>query len=187
MYKHNRQTKKTTLLILSVLLLTCTAIGATIAYIKSTADPIENTFTPARVSCEVSETFNGKLKKNTAIKNTGNVSAYIRATVAVTWQTETQTNEILALSPKENVNYKVTIGDARWNRGEDGYWYYSDAVPPNALTEPLFALVEPLGEAPAGYKLSFNVICEAIQSDPERAVLDAWNVSVIDGYIIPSA
>ena len=175
------------MLILSALILLCTVIGITVAYIKATADPIENTFAPAVVSCEINEAFDGEKKENVTVKNTGNVKAYIRAAVTITWQTETLTNVILATSPKENVDYKITMGDTKWNRGADGYWYYSDAVSPNDFTGALFSLVQPTSEAPAGYKLSVTVLCEAIQSDPLQAVAEAWNVSVTDSSIYPAA
>ena len=173
-------------MIASALILLTAVVGSTAAYIKSTAQPIENIFAPAKVSCEINESFDGQTKEHIGVKNTGNVNAYIRATVTVGWQIDTGANVILATSPEENVDYKVVAGSSKWNRGNDGYWYYADAITPESITEDLFSSVTALAEAPAGYKLSFNVICEAIQSDPTTAVSDAWKITLIDGQIFPT-
>ena len=180
-----KQKAKAVMLITSLALVLSIGIGVSVAYIKSITAPIENTFTPASVSCAVNESFNGVKKENVSIKNTGNVSAYIRVMITVTWQIETQTNQILAQSPVENVDYKITLANNAWVRGSDGYWYYKEAVAPDDMTAVLFSSVEPLGEAPAGYKLSFAVHAQAIQSAPETVVVEQWGVTVTDGKIFP--
>ena len=178
--------KKAVLMIASTLILLTAIVGSTAAYIKSTAEPIENTFAPARVSCEVTETFDGKTKEHVGVKNTGNVNSYIRATVTIGWQIDTGANVILATQPEENTDYKIVSGSSKWNKGTDGYWYYADAISPESITEDLFSSVVSLTESPAGYKLSFNIICEAIQSEPTTAVSDAWDVTLINGQIFPA-
>ena len=43
---------------------------------------------------------------------------------------------------------------------------------------------EVAGKAPAeNYRLSVEIIAEAIQSQPDRAVKDAWGVTVINGML----
>ena len=42
------------------------------------------------------------------------------------------------------------------------------------------------GKAPEGYSLSVEIIADAIQSVPDKAVREAWNVTVADGKIKPS-
>lgn len=181
-----KQKGKSVLLVTSLVLALSIGIAVSIAYIKSITEPIENTFTPSSVACAVDESFDGVKKENVRIKNTGNVSAYIRVMFTVTWQIETQTNQILAQSPVENVDYRITSGDGAWTRGADGYWYYNEAITPDEMTEVLFSSVEPLGEAPAGYKLSFSIHSQAIQSAPETVVAEQWGVTVTDGKIFPA-
>ena len=65
-----------------VLILVCT-VGGTVAYLVAQTDPVVNTFTPGKVSCQVEEEFkdNDTVKTKAVVKNTGNVPAYIRVAV----------------------------------------------------------------------------------------------------------
>ena len=77
---------RTGALILSTLLLVVLAIGGTIAWLSTKDEPITNTFTPSHVTCEVTENFNGTVKSNVNVKNTGDTEAYIRVKL-VTYRT----------------------------------------------------------------------------------------------------
>ena len=86
--KHRRLKKPVKLiLILSSLLLTvCLSIGTTYAYLLSKSETVTNTFTPGTAGNTIDESFNGTLKENVKVKNTGNINAFIRATIVITWQ-----------------------------------------------------------------------------------------------------
>ena len=83
-------------LLVSILLVFGIAVGGTIAFIMMQTDRKTNTFDPAQVSCEVMEEFNGTVKSNVAVKNTGNTDAYIRAAVNITWMKDADSYWVLA-------------------------------------------------------------------------------------------
>ena len=78
--------KKTVLLLAMVVLILAGAVGGTLAYIVTSSGPVQNTFTPAHVTCAVEEDFSDNtIKKDVKIRNTGNTSAYIRAAIVANW------------------------------------------------------------------------------------------------------
>ena len=80
--------KKGILLLAAAMLILVCGVGSTLAYLATQTGQVQNTFEPAYVrSSVIEESWNdGNLvKSNVTIKNTGNVSAYIRAAIVVTW------------------------------------------------------------------------------------------------------
>ena len=67
--KRTNKRKAAVLLTSLVLVLVC-AVGATVAYLVDTTREVVNTFDPAKVSCEVTETFENDVKTDVAIINT---------------------------------------------------------------------------------------------------------------------
>ena len=78
--KRMGRTKTFLVLAMVVVMLACT-VGGTVAYLTTKTADVVNTFTPAKVTCAVDETFSGTTKTDVKIKNTGNTDAWIRATV----------------------------------------------------------------------------------------------------------
>ena len=95
-----------TLLALTLLLL-CGASGTT-AYIVASSATLYNTCTPGTVTSTVEERFDGTVKTDVCIRNTGNVSAYIRAAIVVTWQ-DAQ-GRTLPESPVVPDGYTLSLG-----------------------------------------------------------------------------
>ena len=177
-------TKKQVILALSILLATCLTVGVTLAYVFTNTDPLENTFVPSKVACEVTETFDGTVKQDGAIKNTGDTEAYIRATVVVNWKNAA--GEVWAIPPASgeySVNYNLTDG---WIPGSDGFYYYQNPVAAGATTNALILRAEQITAAPEeGYTLSVEIVASAIQSTPTRVVVENWGVTVgADGKTI---
>ena len=177
------KTKKPVALV-AILVLLCCAVAGTVAYLVTSTDPVTNTFTPARVTTEVEETFNGTTKSNVRIQNTGNIDAYIRAAVIVNWADENGnvyggatpvagTDYILRLKTGENDN---------WFQGSDGYYYYTNPVAPEAFTTAMF---EPITQqqdcADTNYKLQVTILADGIQSVPADAVQQAWPAVQVSG------
>ena len=79
--KPNIRLNRTAVLIMAVLLLLGAAVGTTVAFLIDKTEPVTNTFTYAKVSCEVTENFTNNKKDNVRVKNTGTTDAYIRATL----------------------------------------------------------------------------------------------------------
>ena len=160
------------------------SVGGTIAYLITDTRPVEKTFTPGNVACQVIEDFNGTTKSNVKIKNTGNTDAYIRAAIVVTWQNAS--GNVLGKAPVLGSDYTLKLAtDTGWNiTTSDGYYYYATAVSVNNSTGILINECTVLKPAPAeGYTLCVEVLADAIQATPINAVKDAWGVTVTDGTI----
>lgn len=173
----NRRTRWLIITVILVLLLSV-GTGVALSYLSDKTAPVENTFEAGRVTCSVRETFNGNVKSDVKVKNTGNTEAYIRAAVIATWQTVGTSSEIYAIAPIESVDYDVIWGDSSWILGGDGYWYYTLPVAPDEETRMLIYELTPKSEAPDGYSLSVEIVATAIQSSPADVVLNEWGVTV---------
>lgn len=171
------RSKRILLLVALVMILTA-AIGGTIAYIVTSTSAVENTFTPAEVKTEINETFDGTVKSNVSVANTGEVAAYIRAAIVVSWKTTT--GETYAIAPGAD-DYTITLNETDWVKIGD-YWYCKAPVAVGANTAVLIDECK-LKEGvtpPDGYYLSVDVITSAIQAEPADAVTDSWGVTLDD-------
>lgn len=164
--------KKSIAMLVSIIALLTIVAGTTIAYLYTNTDPITNTFTPTKVNTTIEEDP-GTVKKNVKVKNTGDIDAYIRATVIVTWK-DTSGN-VYATAPEEDTDYTVTWTKNGWVEGSDGYYYYTSKVAAGGSTGVLLTNCKPVdGKAPAGYHLSVEILASAIQAEPSDAVKTAW-------------
>ena len=169
--------KRSLVLVVSVLVLLLAVAGGTLAWLTA-QDSVANTFTPAHVSCEVTENFDGTTKSNVNVTNTSDIPAYIRVKL-VTYRV----NE-----DGQHIGGTATIptfepGEGWVKYGE--YYYYTLPVAPkgpgaldNLPKTPLIGgtgikLVNSYNDADGG-KQVVEVMAEAIQSVPEAAVKDAW-------------
>ena len=182
----NFRRQKTGMLLIAIALLLTVAVGGTIAYLAASAGPVTNTFIPGNVPPEVVEEFKGSVKNNVAIKNNGNVDAYIRAKVIFTWQDASGNvySQLPVTAPAEDPDYTIKWTEAGWVKGSDGFYYHQAAVAPNGNTGVLFTDCKPLKAAPAtGYTLHVEVLAQSIQADGVTAngtpaVVDAWGVTM---------
>lgn len=164
--KHNR--KKMVLLLAAAMLILVCGVGGTLAYLVTQAGPVKNEFTPGKVTSKVNENFNGTTKENVTIKNTGNVSAYIRAAIVVTWK-DAQGNKTLPEAPTAGVDYTIVYnmgtGSTQWAVGTDGYYYYNDVVPAGGSTANLINSCSQTKPYDDGRRLCVEIIGSAIQSE----------------------
>ena len=175
------RTNKAAVLIIAVLLLLGAAVGSTVAFLITNTGPVENKFAYASVSCNVKEDFKGSIKKNVQITNTGSTDAYIRATYVVNW-VDAQGN--IVASVPEGYSYTLTENpDSKWTKGNDGYFYYLSPVAPDKSTPgSLLTCTVTRPENPE-YRLSVEILATAIQSQPAKAVGEAWGVTISQGSV----
>ena len=188
---------KKSVLITSVALLLLVAVGTSLAYVFTKTDPVENKFDPSKVSCAVVEVVEkgdssentanvvqtGKSKTNVQIKNTGDTDAYIRAAVVVNWMNEDGTRA-WATKPVQGADYSISynLNDNGWVDGGDGYYYYTQPVARDQLTDILITGAKqlpdkgPVGTDNTQYYLSIEIVASAIQADGMGAASakDAW-------------
>lgn len=175
--------KRKIILAASLLLAVCLTVGITAAWLRTDTASRKNTFTLAKVSCEVEETFDGTVKKDVSIRNTGTADAYIRAAIIVTWMKDGAAAEqtVSSVVPQLNKDYTLQFAEnSGWIQLEDGYWYYTESVPFGESTAQLIdscTLLEG-AEAPEGYRLAVEIIASAIQSSPAKVAEENWRVKI---------
>ena len=179
--RHGIRMNRTAVLLIAIILLISTAVGSTVAFLATKTAPVENSFEYANVSCKVTQNCDtdGSIVQ---VKNTGTISAYIRAAVVANW---IDVDGNIAASVPEGYSYDLTCSSGSWAQGKDGFFYYLLPVAPGASTEGnLLTCTVTCPETPE-YTLSAEVLAEAIQSTPASAVNEAWNVAVDgDGMLI---
>lgn len=177
-----KKNKRLIITILCLCIVTC-AVGGVVAYLTSRTEPVTNEFVPAKVSCVVEEIFEGGVKNDVKIRNTGNVDAYIRVSVVANFVSDD--GKVLATAPQEGTDYMVVWNPHGWKKGTDGFWYCKQAVAPDGLTPMLIESAVAVS-APAGYRLNIQILATAIQSAPDAAVQEAWGITPVNGELIPN-
>ena len=176
------RSRKTVAVLVSLALILLFAAGGTIAYIVTQTGGITNTFTAATVDNEVTEDeFNGEVKSNVAVKNTGDVTSFVRAQVIITWQNEA--GNVYAAAPQKDTDYTISYGtDNGWTLGSDGFWYYSDPVNAEASTKALIEECKWIKDAPeTGYTLHVEILSQSVQASPDTAVTSLWTGTSVNG------
>ena len=171
------------MMVLSIVLLLGVAIGGTIAWLSTKTTPVTNTFTPAEVTCKVEEDFDADTGEKTKVNvtNIGNIAVYIRVKL-VTYRTNDAgqhiggTAKLPQFTPGKN-----------WVE-KDGYYYYTLPVAPGK--KPAANLADSMTltgsyEDADGGKQALDVMAEAIQSAPEKAVGEAWGVTITRNSVTP--
>lgn len=174
-----QKTGKAAALVLSFLLLTAVSAGGTIAYISTKTDAVTNTFDPSHVSCEATETFDGTVKSNVNVTNTGDIDAWLRVKL-VTYRVNEE---------EQHIGGIAKIPDFTPGEGwvfHDGCYYYTLPVKPGE--QPAADLINsiPLQESYSdadGGKQVIEVMAEAVQSKPAQAVGEAWKVTISEGSV----
>ena len=172
--KRMRKTKTILVLAMVVLVLAC-AVGGTIAFLIDTTGAVTNTFTPAKVTCAVVETFANNTKSDVKIKNTDNTDAWIRATVVANWVVGSGVSaKVVAPWTDDIQTYNTGTDSNTWTKGNDGYYYYNSIVAGRATTGNLFDSYAP-GTAPVdGAHLEMTIVCQAVQSNLGTNAQDAF-------------
>lgn len=178
-FRWNRQF----VLLVSIIALLVGIVGSSLAYLVTKTDPVQNTFQPSRVTCRIDEEFDKATKRNVKVTNTGDTDAYIRAYIVVTWTDDD--GNIVAQKPVAGEDYSLVIPtNTGWSKGSDGFYYYASSVAPNGQTGTLIESCSPKGENAQKYKLTVDIIADAVQSKGDSAdgkpVVIAWGVTVKD-------
>lgn len=174
-FKELRGAKKLNL-ILGLLLVALLGVAGTYAYLIATTSPVENSFTPATVSCEIDETFTNNIKTNVRIENTSDVDAYIRASIVVSFVDANENTVGIVPVLGKDYTMELNLNDTSWFKGGDGFYYCRAKVARSDFTPVLITEAKSIGNSP--YQLKIEIVASAIQSLPTNAVTDAWGVTV---------
>lgn len=169
--------KRSLVLVVSLLALLLVVAGGTLAWLTA-QDSVSNTFTPAHVSCEVTEEFDGTVKSNVNVTNTSDIDAFIRVKL-VTYRVNDAGQRI---GGKAEIDFTPGTG---WVKYGDFYYYTKPVAPQQQPKEALIGSITLKGsyDDADGGKQVIEVMAEAIQSQPARAVQQAWGVTISGGNV----
>lgn len=161
-----------------VLLTICTTPIA--AYMIKRTGTIQNDFVPASVECKVIENFSNNEKSIITVENDGNIDAYIRVRLVTYWSYEG--GDAVSGTNSENIDIAQTDLGTNWLKGKEANTYYyalkvSSGFTTTNLLGSTFVIELSEGQIVV-------VLAEAIQADPKNAVIDAWDVEIVDEKIV---
>ncbi|MFA5587051.1 MAG: hypothetical protein WDA02_11115 [Saccharofermentanales bacterium] len=178
---------KTLMVKIVLMLLSVVTVTTSSAYLTSSPDPLENTFSRPEIELEILENFDQETKTGLGIKNTGNTDVFVRAAVLI--QAEAADGSVLAYTPSAGDDYTMSSLGAGWFH-KDGYYYHRSPIAAGQETGVLFAEIKAL-RIPlltfegTDYYLSVHVVSQVIQTSPIEAVQEVWPVSVSAGQLVP--
>lgn len=170
---------RTAVLFMAIIMLIGAVVGSTVAYLITNTGPVENQFTYAGVSCEVTEEFKNNKKEHVQVKNTGSTNAYIRATYVVNWVDSATGNIVTSVPEEYRYDLKENPG-GEWTKMGDYYYCLSPVAPGKSTPGSLLTCKVTYPENPE-YTLSVEILATAIQSTPAKAVTEAWGVTPTSG------
>ena len=163
--------------LITLLLLSISAVAVWAAINSMSTEEVKNTFEPAVTSVQVLEEFDGIIKSDVRVKNTGSTTApigpavYVRVRLLPYWY-DAGRNQIVGIA---SWTPSFTLG-ADWKLIGD-YYYYTKSIVAGASTSNLIDSIT-LGKDAEGNRQVLEVIAESIQSNPSSAVTEAWKVTV---------
>lgn len=174
--KSDHRIRRAVILAVSFLLLITGSVFGTLSYLTDGNASVVNTMIPGKVTTTVTEDFKNGVKSNVKIQNTGNVTAWLRAAVVVTWQDQSgNVSGTPAATTDYDISYDLTNG---WLKGDDGFYYWNAPVAPQGLTGVLVSSCSKAVNAdlPEGYELNVEIIGSGIQDAPADAFA-SWGKS----------
>lgn len=184
--------KRKKLFVLLATLIAVAAISTTLAFMfKKTS--VDNRFVPGTVSCQLYETVDGteytdggvvrqgSTKSDIKVKNTGNISSFIRVRLVSHW-TDADGNAVGLPSELPQIDFDAV----NWLKGENNTYYYITPVAPGELSgilcEPIILAEKTTADGETVYMV-LTVLPEAIQAEPSSAAAEAWGVTITGGEI----
>lgn len=164
-YKNNKRLlrwNRQFVLLASIAVLLIGAVGGSLAYLFTSTSDVVNTFQPGEVPPSITENFNSVVKSDVKVQNKGNVDAYIRAVIVVTWQDAA--GNVYSKAPVLNEDYEMSINTEDWQL-IGGYYYHKGEVATGEFTKVLIKSATANDTEPEGYTLHVEILAQTIQAD----------------------
>lgn len=163
-------------LIVPICLLLMCIVGVTLAFLITNTDDVQNTFTASETGITVVEEFDGTVKKDVKVQNTGDIDVYVRVILVHNWYRTYEDGQVSSEVIAGKSNWEVTNdnkdnGAAIFNTDDwfyceaDGYYYYKSKLAPGNETADLINSIKLLKDDADGTHQGLEIIAEAIQAD----------------------
>ena len=171
--RKRRFSGKSLALLVSALVLSFAMVGGTLAWLTAGADAITNNLNVPVPGIDIDEDFDGSVKENVGITNTGDIPLYVRLRLVINFQhkpdpEEGQVPAVAPVAAEQGKNIEIQwSGNENWVQGSDGYYYYRLPLAPESSTAPLINSIKPLpgADIPEGYDLDVQVLAQYVQKD----------------------
>lgn len=180
--------KRTVLTVLTLALVLLLSVGGTLAWLTAQTGSITNTFTLANFDIDVKETFNNATKTNVGVTNNSDVPVYIRVALIPTWLDKTTMQPVGTPASLNDLTIDWGAGGGSETATADApgngwikignYWYYTQPVAAGATTANLIAKATITYTDGSTEIMRLEVMADAIQAEPNRAVESVWPVTV---------
>ena len=161
---------KSVIIVLSIILLVCIGVGATLAYFANSTGPVINTFQSGTVGAEIYEKKTDTAKTVIQVKNTGDVPVYVR--VRLVSYFEDGSGNVL---PQDSPAVSFTRGE-NWEQ-IGSYYYYKLPVGAGGFTSDLLGTNVTMS---AGQVI--EVLADTVQATPIDAIKEVWGEAAA-GYV----
>lgn len=131
----------------------------------------------ANLSVAVDETFDGAAKENVGAKNTGNKTEFVRAAIVAYW-VDKDGNPLWTCDVTEEGTL-ISAEDSGWILHTDGFYYYTKAIAPGAVTSgKIFTkYVPPKEQASTIDHLDMTILLQSVEYDSACAkAKGAWGI-----------
>ena len=178
--------KRTVLTVLALALVLLLSVGGTLAWLTAQTGSITNTFTLADFKIDVDEEFDNGTKTDVGVTNNSDVPVYIRVALIPTWLDKTTKQPVGTPASLNDLTIDWGPAHGNENASEPGndwirigeYWYYTKPVPAGATTDNLITKATITYENGSTEIMRLEVMADAIQAEPDRAVASVWPVTV---------
>lgn len=159
----------------TVLLLVALA-GTVVAYMVHRTASKQNVFHFANISHQVNISGSGNIRTSLTVENTGEMDVYVRVRFVSNWVNGTD----LMAKPSE-IPVVADLDTGNWIYDATNYtYYYKHKLEADGDKTPdlLAGGTITLKVSSEGYNQTFEVVSEAIQAEPDDAVIEAWGATV---------
>lgn len=166
---NNGGAKKLSAAAIAIILVVVMTIGGTVAFLMDSTESVINKFTPASSGITIEEEVKENCKTEIAVKNTGDIGAYIRVSLVANYYDENGNITGGAAVPN------FTLNSEKWFLGDDGYYYYKQPIAAGNVTDNLLASESKMQLED---NMQVTVLAQSIQASPTSVVHDKWGVTV---------
>ena len=182
---------KRILVVLLAVLALFSSIGSVGAYMRKQTQVVSSVYIPGTVSCTVHETLTGKTEKRSiTVENTGSITSYIRVRLVTYW---VDSHGDIMYKASSNLNMDSIYNTTDWIKApNEDLFYYKYPVAPDGNTGDVTADLLKNGsvitlqrdnngtnsDTSDDLRQVVEVFAEAIQSEPTKAVTEAWKVTI---------
>lgn len=156
---------KSVIIVLSIILLVCIGVGATLAYFANSTGPVINTFQSGSAGAKIVETIDGNTKTSITVLNDGDTPVYVRVRL-VSYFEDGSGNVLPQDSPAVSFDYNQA-----WKK-DGSYYYYYRPVGAGDSTGNLLGSQLAMSENQV-----IEVLADTVQATPANAVEEVWGVT----------